>query len=434
MHEKQRKTNWLRSILLAVIAVSTISGLAMLSGNGMAAPGNAQSPILGGWIPLRVDDIDNLASAMVFNSVRNEYLVVWEEYYATEVAVYARRVDQDGYLLGSAFPVAHYSTYPSWQPAVAYSTAQDKYLVVYSFDSKPTLPPFSDYNISAQPINGDGSITESGFSIDPNTNHQRRPAVTYNTTDDEFLVVWDVEQGAGGWLDIWAQRINASDWSFEPGPVCIATGDSMHRYQPDVAYNLTRNEYLIAYTREDSDGDIFAKRLPAYLPNPLLVAEIDIVWNTNLQGDVALAAGPDEYLVVWQDGPSVSWRTIYARRVAGDGTTPGPAFLIDEHSNEVCFGPDVAYGRGYGYLTAWSYEAASSTDAYGRYIMPGVNLPAGDAFFIDQDPGTQKDVSLACNPRGDCYYAESDNSGSTEYDLFGRMIRPNHIFLPVLQR
>jgi hypothetical protein len=268
-----------------------------------AASAAVQSPILGGWSVYRLNSVDDRASAVAYNSVRDEYLAVWEEHYASEITVYARRVSSDGERLDSAIQVAHYSTYTSCEPAVAYGPVHDKYLVVYSSETKPALPPYTDYNIYGQPINGDGTKAETGFSIGGKTVRQRRPAVAYNSMFDEFLVTWDEEQGIGGWHDIWAQRINANDWTFEPGPACVATGDSKHRYQPDVAYNATRNEYLIAYTR---------------------------------QGDVALAAGPNEYLVVWQDGPSTSYRTIYGRHVSGEGERPSPPFLIAEHANEVC--------------------------------------------------------------------------------------------------
>lgn len=400
---------------------------------GLAEPAAAavlQSSILGGWTTYRSDAVDNRASAVAYNSVRGEYLVVWEDHYASEIAIYARRVDGDGNALGSAIQIAHYSTYTSCQPAVAYSPVQDKYLVVYSQDSKPSLPPYTDYNIIGQPIDGDGAKTETGFLIGGNTNHQRHPAVAYNGTLDEFLVTWDEEQGAGGWHDVWAQRVNAGDWTFEPGPVCIATGDSTHRRQPDVAYNPTRNQYLIAYTREDDD--IFGKIVGAGLADPLAVLEFEMIWNTNLQGDVALAAGQDEYLAVWQDGPNTFWRTIYARRVTGAGATPAPPFLIAGHTGEVCAGPDVAYGRGYGYLVTWYYEAPTAADTYGLYVMPGQDAPAGDEFAIDLDPGAQIDPAIACAPAGDCLFVESDNSGSPDYEINGRTVRPHHIYLPLV--
>jgi hypothetical protein len=438
-----KKSRWFALFLALGLGVGVLAILCAVPCTGLAEPAAAplapaaiQSPILGVWHTYRSDNVDNLASAVAYNSVRNEYLVVWEDHYASEIAIYAQRADADGNLLGSAIQVAHYGTYTSCQPAVAYSPLHDKYLVVYAQDTKPSGVPDIDYNIIAQPINGDGTKTETGFLIGGNTDRQRHPTVAYNGSYDEFLVTWDDEEGGvGGWHDIWAQRINAYDWSAEPGPVCIAAaGDNRHRYQPDVAYNAARNEYLIAYTRYDSDGDIFGKVVNADLAGTLLIAEFALIYNNSLQGDVAVAAGIDEYLAVWQDGPDASYRTIYARRVSGDGTTPSPAFLIAEHTNEVCGGPDVAYSRGYGYLLTWYYEGSTSTDAYGGYVMPGQNTLAGGEFAIDLDPGTQFDPAIACALSGDCLYVESDNSGSPDYEINGRTVRPHHVYLPLALR
>jgi hypothetical protein len=440
-----KKSRWVALFLAIGLGVGVLVILCIAPRTGLAEPAAAalapvaiQEPILGIWKNYRLDGVDDMAPAVAYNSVRDEYLVVWEEHHASEIAIYARRADADGNPLDSAIQVAHYGTYTSCQPAVAYSPAQDKYLVVYSQDSKPSLPPYTDYDIYGQPINGDGTKTETGFSIGGKTVHQRRPAVAYNSIFGEFLVVWDEEQGIGGWQDIWAQRVNASDWTFEPGPVCIATGDSKHRYQPDVAYNAARNEYLIAYTRYDSDGDIFGKVVDSDLTDTLSIPEIDIIYNAYHQSEVAVAAGPDEYLVVWQDGPNTSHRTIYARHVSGNGETPTPPFLIIDHTNEVCSGPDVAYGQGYGYLLTWSYDTPTSTaaDTYGRYVMPGQGVPAGDEFCIDCSVGEQITPALACAFSGDCLYVQSDSIDAVgpDYEILGRTVRPHHVYLPLVLR
>ena len=393
----------------------------------------AQGPDLGGWHTFRSDSVDNLASAVAYSGRRDEYMVVWEDHNASEVAVYGRRADHTGYPQGSAVQIAHYATYTSCEPSVAYGPLHDRYLVVYAQDSKPSLPPGTDYNIIGQPVNGDGTITETGFLIDGKFPvHQRRPAVVYNSTYDEFLVVWEEEQGAGGWHDIWAQRINASDWSMEPGPVCIATGDSLHRLEPDAAYNEVRNDYIIAYTR---DVDIFAKVVDAGLTSPLTISETEIIYNTNYQEHVAAASGSDGFLLVWQDGPSPSWRTIYARRVAASGEAPEPPFLIAEETNKVCSSPDVAFGLGLGFLVTWECDyGANGHDSHGRYVTPGAGGSVLDEFTIDDDPNVQTDTAVACNPFGDCLFVESDNSGSADYEINGRMVTPLRLDVPVTLR
>jgi len=199
-----------------------------------------------------------------------------------------------------------------------------------------------------------------------------------------------------------------------------------------VAYNAARNEYLIAYTR---DADIAAKVVDAGLSSTGSTSEIVVIFNTNLQGDVALAAGSDEYLTVWQDGPSSSWRTIYARRVAGTGELPQPSFLVAEQTNKVCSSPDASYGLGLGFLISWQCDyGANGSDAHGRYVTPGMDGRVLDEFTIDDDPNTQTDTAVSCNPFGDCLFVESDNSGSADYEINGRTVKSLNLFVPAVIR
>ena len=166
-------------------------------------------PPIGPPAYLTADSIDNQHAAVAYNKNRDEYLVVWENHNATDVTIYAQRVGRDGLPIGGQIQVVHWGTFTSCQPAVAYSPLHDKYLVVFATDSKPSLPPYVNYNLWARPINGDGTTPEAVFQLPEyaNTNNQWRPSVAYNEPLDEFIVVWEEEQSAGGWRDIWAQRL-----------------------------------------------------------------------------------------------------------------------------------------------------------------------------------------------------------------------------------
>jgi hypothetical protein len=72
---------------------------------------------------------------VAYNSQHDEYLVVWEERDATTSSVRGRRVSATGWLPGNVFTVASgvmTDVYCS-DPAVAYSSAADRYLVVYDY-------------------------------------------------------------------------------------------------------------------------------------------------------------------------------------------------------------------------------------------------------------------------------------------------------------
>lgn len=427
--------------LLVVLALGTALAIVLL-----ALPLTLfGEPELGGWHTYADSMDDSLGAAAAYNDVRDQYLVAWDDYGSTEISVYAQVAAADGSKVSGTITIAHYYTYSSTEPAVAYDGQRDRYLVVYVSDSKPSLPPYHDYDPSGQLVNGDGTLGDASL-LSANTNHQRRPDVAYNPIADEYLVVWQEEQGTGGLWDIWACRVRASDLYDHPR-VNIATGstadppDTEDRVGPSVAWAEATNKYLIAYTREGGHGDIFAKLVNADLSGASVAPELRLIDNIYDQRDVSVAGGFDQYLAVWQDGPSATDRTVYARRVAADGSM-GQPFRLDPTwptTPTICFDPDVSFA-GCRYLAVWSHAEASpppaNADTYGRWVLPWQDHPYDEPFSIASDTSPQVSTTVACDWYGDCLYVESDLTGLGNYDLFGRTISPwtEDLSVPVILR
>ena len=442
----QRKT-WFKWILrLTLGAMVVLLGVAgsqtarpVSAGQVPSGPGAGtaavQSPSLGSFINIRTNDsIDNWEPVVAYNSTRGEYLVVWwdDDSAVSTQAIYAQRIDSKGAPVGSQpITVAYYAGHLQWQPDVVYNPTHDEYLVTYTYEAGP-----GDWDIWATRLAWDGSAAGPDIWINNATTVQQNPAVAYDSKHDEYLVVWESEQGPLT-RDIWGQRVDSAGTP-QGGAVCIATSAGDLRTRPDVAYNPAQDNYLIAYTYQDDaaqDGDIFAKVAPWNL-GPLS-GEIEIIYNVNLQDDVALTAGGGEYLAVWQDGPGSSWRTIYGRRINGDGSIPAAPFVIAEHANLSLSAPDVSYSAGYGYLVSWDYGTGttSSYDIYGRYVMPGQDQACGKEFGIDVGSDRQIDPAVACNPIGDCLVVYGDDYPVYgEWEIRGRFVIPYHVYLPLTLR
>lgn len=388
----------------------------------------------GSFINIRTgDNTNNWQPVVAYNSHHDEYLVVWfdDDGLGTQ-AVYAQRLDSGGGLIGNQpITVAEYIGHLMWQPDVVYNPTRNEYLVVYTYEAGP-----GDYDIWGTRLTWDGNALSPDIWINGDTDDQQNPAVAYNSNADEYLVAWESEQGPATW-DIWVRRVNG-DGATPHGKVCVATSGTDLRTYPDVAYNPAQNGYLIAYTfRDDSahNGDIYGKIVSWNLGN--IGSEIKLVDNTNLQDDVALAAGQDEYLAVWQDGPGPTvngWRTIYGRRINSDGSFPAAPFLVADHMNRTLHAPDVSYGAGYGYLVTWDYETLTASDynIYGRYVMRGQDQACGDEFGIDVGTERQIDPSVACNPMGDCLVVYGDDYPVRHvWEIRGRFVMPYHVYLPL---
>jgi hypothetical protein len=422
-----KKTRWFKLALTLVLLTPFVAALAgglTQSAKAGKEPGVLQAPPLGPFIHIWVDAVDNYNPAVAYNSKHNEYLVVWENDRGATRDIYARRVAGDGTAL-SQFTVVSIANKWNYLPDVAYSPTQDEYLIVYTYQYSA-----SDYDIWARRVKWDGSWVSAGIPIDQKADKQWYPAVAYNSQNHEYLVVYE-NYWTGGLRDIAAQRVRASDgvllsWRN------IATAPGTVRRLPDVAYNAARNEYLIAYTYQyqPTDGDIYGKVASFNLGT--LGSEIHIVDNTYDQDGVALAASPNEYLAVWVDGPSSTHRTIYGRRVSGTGTLQ-PFIPIADHSGQACVEPAVAYGPFYGYLLTWRYIPATSVwDVYGRYVQPGQNQAGGNEFAIDNGLYSQKSPALACGFSGDCLVAEEDNWPGGDYEIRGRFVTAYRAYLPLM--
>lgn len=389
-----------------------------------------QSPILGPFIDIWVDAVDNYDAAVAYNSHHDEYLVVWmNEQGLNTHDIYACRVGSDG-SLPSCFCVVTQAGEKYSHPAVAYSPMQDTYLVVYMHEYSVT-----DYDIQAKMVGWNGGWISNWFGINTDSNNQYWPAVAYNSQDDEFLVVYFEDHLPAILTDIAANRVRASN-SQVLGKVTIATGPGEKRFSPDVAYDTSGNQFLIAYEYEFSatDWDIYGKVASAnlgWLSNEIHISD----WSRD-QHSVAVVAGPDEYLVVWHDGTVFTTDyDIYGRRVNGAGVPQGspPGFPIATATSNFHSDPDVAYGAGYGYLVTWMYSG-NDWDVYGRYVMRGQNSAAGTEFAIDAGSNVQWNPAVACAPSGDCLVVEHDNWPGPDYEIRGRFVMPYHLYLPVILR
>jgi hypothetical protein len=402
-----------------------------------ASPATLLSPILGPFINIWVDTVNNYEPAVAYNSNHDEYLVVWyNDQGGGTWDIYARRVDGDGSLL-SNFTVFHDAGRWDWQPDVAYNPDQDEYLIVYTYESSS-----SDYDVFARLVKWNGADLGdpryAEFSINNESGIQWNPAAAYNSQNEEYLVVYE-NWWSGGLRDIDARRVDKDGNALGGASgVNIATGTGELRTFPDVVYSETQNEYLIVYNHGPStNGGIYGKVASHHLGT--LSSEITICDDSYDQDFPAVAAGPDEYLVVWEDG---DWGTnnydIFARRVSGDGTPQGSSggFEIDGVGDgNLHVDPAVAYGAGYGYLVAWRYyEGGSNQNVYGRYVMPGHDSATGDEFAIDDDVDSQRYPAVACNSIGDCLVVEEDNCSGADYEIRGRFVKPYHVYLPLALR
>jgi hypothetical protein len=394
---------------------------------------SAQSPVLGEFIDIQVDELENLEPAIIYNSIHKEYLVVW---YTRQGEftwdIWARRVGINGNL-ESIFNVASVEAKHLTQPDVAYSPVQDEYLVVYNYEVTS-----SDTDIYGTRFKWNGSLISAPFPIITVVDKQMYPSLAYNSTDDEYLVVY-TNEWVGGHMDIAAQRIDASDGSLISW-ANVATGTGEQRYDPDVAYNPARNQYLITYAIAPGPTYIRGKVASASLAGVSIAPEIELCC-TGVSGQewgTQIATGPDEYLVTFERGPLFG--PIYGRRVSGEGTPLGSATAFDISSTppyDFNVSQAIAYGAEFGYLVVFSLSPDTTRieDIYGRYVMAGSDSAAGGEFGIDLTEFNQNKPSVSCTPSGDCLVVYEDNwPDGTDFEIRARFVKPHRVYFPIVMK
>jgi hypothetical protein len=413
-----------------MLAVGGSSARARLS--ELATASATAGPRLSGEIVISALDNEEYLPAAAYNWKHHEYLVVWHTRWTIGTRdIRAARISDTGQVL-STFTVYEHATRDSGQPAVAYDSVNDRYLVLWIFD---TLGDGSDWDLYGRLVPWDGpSASLNEFAICTWGTHQWNPQVAYGQAVEEFLVVWMNEYQAGTLpVYISGRRVKAADGSF-PGSDSDFTINhtTENRVNPDVTYNLARNEYLVVY---DNAVDIFGNRFTGDLSHNF-GGEFGIAgWpDTEIRPAVAACKEADQYLVAWQSDQGTGNDAVYARFIDGGGT-PGNVYLIDDTTSPEQEADVTCNLSGTQYLVTWQTRYTNlKYGIWGRLVQPDETMESG---FGIVSPGSATDRTNPISAGGHNNYLvawEHQRDGTSYQDIHGRLVTPYTVFLPLVLR
>ena len=374
--------------------------------------------------------------SLAYNPQNQEYLLVWCHELTGSVAIYARTISKTG-AMSSIYPVSETSTdVDRCKPDVAYNSTSHNYLVVW--ENRITGPQFSVHGRTFVP--GGALGTEVTFD-DAGSSNYVYPAVAYNSTENEFLVVW-ARQPYGGNYSILAQRYSGT-LGKQGGNYTVEQGqDSTNCYDPDVAFNSARNEYLVVWTNQSPDGprlnrDIFG-RILTHDMGPLY-GVLYVEFSSLDEYAPAVAAIPTaapesgRYLVVWErEWVDTLDHDIFGNIVKGDGTMLGlptiNATSLDERA------PAVTGNRFDNlFFVTWTSGYPAPYQANLGVRGRAVSL-AGAVQQASWAGGIKSGMSAAAAGKGDQFLVIfEDTTFFSKADLFGRFWG-DQIFLPFIRR
>lgn len=392
-------------------------------------------PQLGAEIIISARDNEQYLPSVAYNWKHDEYLVVWHNNSGATRDIYAQRITGQGELKSgfAVEPTAPLNPYPNdrAQPSVAYDPVNDRYLVVWAYDTSGND---SNWDIHGIFVNWDGPIQGlHQFNICDWPTTQTNPKIVYSRAQEEFMIVWTtLHPSVPAYIS--GRRMIAINGTFpSPGSDFTISHASQVRIHPEIAYNLARNEYLVVY---DNTFDVFATRYTG-AGNPLAGGEFGIAgWpGDEAYPSVAACKETDQYLVAWQNNQP----DIYARFIQGDGTLDGGPLHLEYTSVEEIKPQVACNAAGNQFLVTWQQQFSSITGPYGIWgQFVNSNKTLGEQFGImTPTSGVAAEFTTPVIAGGGANYLtawEHDRPSTAFQDIHGRLITPYAVFLPAIIR
>lgn len=362
---------------------------------------------------------------IAYNPDDDEYLVVWQDF-RTGISwnIYGQRVDSDGSLLESNILIstadASEEILHRTNPQVAYGA--DKYLVVWQYYTSSNIT----YDLYGRLLNRGGSFATNAFAIANNVALKESPNdVVYKNGSTQFLVVWQAQ--ADKFWDIYAAHVTTS--GSVGSPIQVSNTSSQHEQQAAVAYNPDNDQYLLVWEWiNGSVRGIQGQRMTG--SGALSGGTIDIVSSppslsaSFVAPDVAYLPASNRYLAVWQhDAPGglVAF-DIVGRTISPTGTLATPVYPIAATASQE-MAPDLAVNDA-GALVIWQRlnGGSSEYDLYGR-LLDSSGQPADGPVVVLEAEGDQQNGAIAYGGN-DRYLAAWQDNQEEGWDLYAALFTP----------
>ena len=258
-------------------------------------------------------------------------------------------------------------------PSVAYNSTRQEYLVVWFNDR-----PLND-DIRAQRLTKDGLKIGPPFYISAGPGNARwKPDVAYNSQHDQYLVVWENKDTTTGYKSIRAKRVSGTGDVLDSTEIILDSGSNQYTPEtPVVAYASTSDRYMVVWAGirypKPITYTIYAQKVTG--TGGLEGMTVTLAQDTAIieEPDIAYNRHANRHLVVWQRGNEIShlWE-IKGRQVKGDGGTYSTEIWINNSANN-CMNPAVASiptsGGVIKFLVVFEvFHAVGDQDIYGRFI------------------------------------------------------------------
>ncbi|MGH8952722.1 MAG: hypothetical protein ACRDX9_15045 [Acidimicrobiia bacterium] len=381
------------------------------------------------------------SAQVVYNPANALFLVVWHgDEVDGEFEVHGQLIADDGSQIGADFPISDMGDPGStasggFAPAAAYNSARNEFLVVWEGRDDDVETEIYGQRLNAgtgAPIGGNFRISDAGPPGSP-INQAYAVDVAYNRVDDQYLVVWNANEGLGGLangeLEIYGQRLSSTGGDIGSNDFRISDmgtdGNAGYDgFAPAAVHNPIDNHYMVVWTGSDNQGalvagemEIFGQRLSAggaaLGSNDFRISDMgpdgNASFTTLLDNGPSLAHNPgtNQYLVVWEGDDNVGGLVdnefeVFGQRLSASGAHVGAndARLTHQGADGVAdasaTAPSVVHDpEGGGYALVWTgIDSAGEPEIYTSRLGSGA-LPLETAGARVSDMGPDGNIGFA---------------------------------------
>ena len=424
-----------KRVLITILVASIVM---MVVGSGVASAGGP----IGSDFRISNQGVEAVFSSAAYNSQRQEYLVVWYNDRPGNDDIQAQRLSKSGSKIRGPFYVIAGQGAERRYPDVTYNSQRNEYLVVWEHKHG------AEYSIRAQRVSATGQLLGGEVTVasPPTFNDAfKKPTVGYASTSNKYLVVWEYHWEFGA--EVAGQRLSStaavegSIIGISPDPV------GAPRYEPDLAYNRSRNEYLVVWKQRDPGPglyDIYGRRVqgngtPMH-PESILIRRGEA--DETAPAVAAIPTTPNQglYLVVWEETVAPGDINVHGRRMTGEGSPMGASKKVIASSTENETNPAVAGSEGAGqFLVTWTRRLTDPQAPWVKWDLIYGRAVAKGGAFLGQGThvGGRYDADHAAvvsGPLGDFLVAFDDDPAATgNVDIYGRLWG-NRAYVPLVLR
>jgi hypothetical protein len=266
--------------------------------------------------------------SVAFNSINNEFLVVWEsdEAINNNIEIYGQRLSASGLEIGTndfqislQLPIND-ANFDAREPDIDWNSASNEYLVVWQGETSTD----EEKEIYGQRLSNSGTALGSNFRISDMgvegeaTTAALSPRLDYNSVDNNYLIIWQGSDTVANQYETYGQLIDANGAEIGTNDFRITTTTNINNnydtWRPKLAWNATNNEYLVVYRNDHTTDDEFEiygqliDNLGSLKGTAFNLSDMGPDGDTNYGADDCVVAtnGLGDYIIAWEGDDNIS--------------------------------------------------------------------------------------------------------------------------------